>query len=56
MQSDEKWFRTVQFRFETDEGTHRVRYMIVDNYIPFFQGKLNRRAPNGPLSGVRERS
>lgn len=36
MQRDEKRFRVVRFRFETDLGTHRVRYMITDNYIPFF--------------------
>ena len=37
MQKVKKRFRVVKFRFETDVGTFRERYMIVDNYIPLFR-------------------
>lgn len=35
---EEKTFRVVVFRFETDAGTNYTRYMITKNYIPFFPG------------------
>ena len=37
MQKNEKRFRVVKFRFETDNETHIEKYMIVDNYIPLFR-------------------
>ena len=37
MQEKSKRFRTVKFSFETDGGTYRERYMIVDNHIPLFR-------------------
>ena len=37
MQEKEKRYRAVKFRFETDAGTHRERYMIVDNHVPLFR-------------------
>lgn len=33
---EEKAFRVVVFRFETDAGTNYIRYMITKNYMPFF--------------------
>lgn len=35
---EEKIYRTVLFRFETDAGTDYERYMITENHIPFFRG------------------
>ena len=35
---EEKTFRVVVFRFETDAGTNYTRYMITKNYMPFFPG------------------
>jgi len=37
MHESSKRFRVVKFRFETDIGTHRERYMVVDNNIPLFR-------------------
>lgn len=37
MQEREKRFRAVKFRFETDVGTYRERYMVVDEHIPLFR-------------------
>lgn len=37
MQQSKKRFRAVKFRFETDAGTYRERYMVVDNHIPLFR-------------------
>lgn len=37
MQKKEQRFRVVKFRFETDAEEIWVRYMITDNYIPFFR-------------------
>lgn len=37
MQQNTKRFRAVKFRFETDAGTCRERYMVVDNHIPLFR-------------------
>ena len=36
---EEKTFRVVVFRFETDASTNYTRYMITKNYMPFFPGK-----------------
>lgn len=33
---EEKTFRVVVFRFETDASTNYTRYMITKNYMPFF--------------------
>lgn len=35
---EEKTFRVVVFRFETDASTNYTRYMITKNYMPFFPG------------------
>ena len=35
---EEKAFRVVVFRFETDASTNYTRYMITKNFIPFFPG------------------
>lgn len=35
---EEKAFRVVVFRFETDASTNYTRYMITKNYMPFFPG------------------
>ena len=35
---EEKTFRVVVFRFETDACTNYTRYMITKNYMPFFPG------------------
>ena len=35
---EEKTFRVVVFRFETDASTNYTRYMITKNYMPFFLG------------------
>lgn len=32
---EEKTFRVVVFRFETDASTNYTRYMITKNYMPF---------------------
>jgi site-specific recombinase XerD len=37
MQENDKRFRVAKFRFETDGGTYRERYMVVDNQIPLFR-------------------
>ena len=37
MQKNERRFRAVKFRFETEKGNYRERYMIVDNCIPLFR-------------------
>ena len=43
---EEKTFRVVVFRFETDASTNYTRYMITKNYIPFFPGNQYRAASN----------
>ncbi len=35
---EEKVYRVVPFRFETDSGADHVRYMITENCVPFFRG------------------
>jgi integrase len=37
MQTNERRFRAVKFRFETETGSYRERYMVVDNHIPLFR-------------------
>ena len=37
MEENKRRFRAVKFCFETDIGTERERYMIVDNHIPLFR-------------------
>lgn len=37
MQENNKRFRAVKFRFETDAGIQWERYMIVDNHVPLFR-------------------
>ena len=37
MQERKRRFRTAKFRFETDTGTCRERYMILDSYTPLFR-------------------
>lgn len=37
MQEKEPRFRVAKFRFETETGECWVKYMIIDNYIPFFR-------------------
>ena len=37
MQENNKKFRTVRFRFETDAGDYQERYMVVDDNVPLFR-------------------
>jgi site-specific recombinase XerD len=49
MKENSSRFRAVKFRFETDAGTFRERYMIVDNHVPLF--RINRWLE---LKGIRK--